>query len=121
MKEIPESRYVSAPDGGYELYCIVPAYGATLAVNEWVCNEGNGFVGENGQVLYRSDEADPILLFCNVSDIIPSTEVVITTRQGDVLDWNPCLSLQDGTVNTPWNLGGGVWDLTRYEKEPFEG
>ena len=63
----------------------------------------------------------PILLFCNVSDIIPSTEVVITTRQGDVLDWNPCLSLQDGTVNTPWNLGGGVWDLTRYEKEPFEG
>ena len=121
VKEIPESRYVSAPDGGYELYCIVPAYGATLAVNEWVCNEGNGFVGETGQVLYRSDEADPILLFCNVSDIIPSTEVVITTRQGDVLDWNPCLSLQDGTVNTPWNLGGGVWDLTRYEKEPFEG
>lgn len=121
VKEIPESRYVSAPDGGYELYCIVPAYGATLAVNEWVCNEGNGFVGENGQVLYRSDEADPILLFCNVSDIIPSTEVVITTRQGDVLDWNPCLSLQDGTVNPPWNLCGGVWDLTRYEKEPFEG
>lgn len=59
VKEIPESRYVSAPDGGYELYCIVPAYGATLAVNEWVCNEGNGFVGETGQVLYRSDEADP--------------------------------------------------------------
>ena len=121
VKEIPESRYISAPDGGYELYCIVPAYGATLAVNEWVCNEDNGFVGETGQVLYRSDEADPILLFCNVSDIIPNTEIVITTLQGDVLDWNPCLSLQDGTVNIPWNLGGGVWDLTGYDKAPFEG
>lgn len=121
VKDIPESQYVSAPDGGYELYCIVPAYGATLAVNEWVCNEDNGFVGETGQVLYRSDEADPILLFCNVSDIIPNTEIVITTRQGDVLDWNPCLSLQDGTVNIPWNLGEGVWDLTSYDKAPFEG
>lgn len=120
-KEIPESRYVSAPDGGYELYCIVPAYGATLAVNEWVCDEDNGFVGETGQVLFRSDEAEPILLFCNVSDIIPNTEVVITTRQGEVLDWNPCLSLQDGTVNIPWNLGESVWDLTGYDKAPFEG
>lgn len=121
VKDIPESRYISAPDGGYELYCIVPAYGATLAVNEWACNEDNGFVGETWQVLYRSDEADPILLFCNVSDIIPNTEVVITTRQGDVLDWNPCLSLQDGTVNIPWNLGESVWDLTSYDKAPFEG
>lgn len=34
VKDIPESQYVSAPDGGYELYGIVPAYGATLAVNE---------------------------------------------------------------------------------------
>lgn len=121
VKDIPESQYVSAPDGGYELYGIVPAYGATLAVNEWVCNEDNGFVGETGQVLYRSDEAEPILLFCNVSDIIPSTEVVITTWQGDVLDWNPCLSLQDGTVNILWNLWEGVWDLTSYDKAPFEG
>ena len=30
VKDIPESQYVSAPDGGYELYGIVPAYGATI-------------------------------------------------------------------------------------------
>lgn len=121
VQDIPQERYISALDGGSEVYCIVPAKGATLAINEWVCNEDNGYVGQTGQVLYRSDEDAPVLLLCNVSDIIPNTQLVMTTAQGNVLDWNPSLSLQDGTVNTPWSETAGVWDLTAYEKAPFEG
>lgn len=119
--EIPEQNYVEQPGGGNEIYCIIPTdQSASLAVNEWIMDESNGFYGEPGQVLYRSEAGEPILLCANPSDVVPGTQVTIVDSAGEVLDWNPSLSLYDGTMNIPW-YSPGVTDLTDYNSEPFFG
>lgn len=121
ISEIPKENYVELPDGGTEIYCIIPTDpSASLAVNEWVMDETNGFYGETGQVLYRSESGDPILLRANPSDVVPSTQVVIVNSAGESLDWNPSISLYDGKMQTPW-YSPGVTDITDYESEPFFG
>lgn len=119
--EIPEQNYVEQPDGGNEIYCIIPTdQSASLAVNEWIMDESNGFYGEPGQVLYRSEAGGPILLCANPSDVVPGTQVTIVDSAGEVLDWNPSLSLYDGTMNIPW-YSPGVTDLTDYNSGSFAG
>lgn len=122
ISEIPKENYVELPDDGVtEIYCIIPTDpSASLAVNEWVMDETNGFYGEPGRVLYRSESGEPILLRANPSDVVPSTQVVIVNSAGESLDWNPSLSLYDGKMQTPW-YSPGVTDITDYESEPFFG
>lgn len=119
--EIPKENYVEEPDGGMEIYCIIPTDPASsVSVNEWIMDESNGYYGETGEVLYRSESGDPILLRANPSDVVPGTQVVIVDNNGEVLDWNPSLSLYDGSMNTPW-YSPGVCDLTDYNSQPFFG
>ena len=93
IKEIPDEGRITHPDGGYEVYCIVPTDPeASVAVNTWEINEDNDFCGESGQVLYRSDCGDPILLLGNLSDIMPSLDVEIVDREGRVLSYQPFLA-----------------------------
>ncbi len=121
LAEIPRENYVEEPDGGMEIYCIIPTDPtASVAVNEWIMDEDNGYYGETGQVLYRSESGEPILLHANPSDAMPGTQVVIVDNNGQVLDWNPSLSLYDGSMNTPW-YSPGVCDLTDYDSHPFFG
>ena len=83
IKEIPPERWIAHPEGGYEVYCIVPTDPkASTAVNTWDINEDNDFLGESDQVLYRSDCGDPILLLGNLSDIMPSLDVEIVDSTG---------------------------------------
>lgn len=118
LSEIPAENYVEQPDGGYEIYCIIPADpGSSLAVNEWIMDESNGFYGEPGQVLYRSESGEPILLRGNPSDIVPGTQVVVVDNAGEVLEWNPSLSLYDGSMM----YCPGVLDFTNYSSESFFG
>lgn len=115
--EIPKENYVAQPDGGNEIYCIIPTdMSSSLAVNEWIMDESNGFYGEPGQVLYRSEEGEPILLCVNPSDVVPGTQVTIVDSSGEVLEWNPSISLYDGTMNIPW-YSPGVSDFTDYSSE----
>jgi|GEM_PF-4794483 len=112
VRELPQENIVQT--GGREVYLIIPLdENASVAVNEWVCDETNGFVGETGGVLYRSDRGEPILLCCNVSDAVPDTQVVIVDGDGRTLDWNPRVSLTDGKIVTVSN-GEYVCDLTMY-------
>ena len=114
IQEIPKENYIELTDGGTEIYCIIPTDpSASLAVNEWIMDETNGFYGETGQVLYRSESGDPILLRANPSDAVPSTQVVIVDSAGESLDWNPSISLYDGKMQIPW-YSPGVTDLTDY-------
>lgn len=114
IQEIPKENYIELTDGGTEIYCIIPTDpSASLAVNEWIMDETNGFYGETGQVLYRSESGDPILLRANPSDVVPSTQVVIVDSAGESLDWNPSVSLYDGKMQIPW-YSPGVTDLTDY-------
>ena len=119
--DIPEDHWITTP-GGVEAYCIFPVDpNASVAVNQWVCDESTGFVGEPGEVLYRSDSGNPILLLCNVSDAVPDTEVVIVDSDGNDLSFNPRMAMAGyeyryGTIaSVP-----GVWDFTLSETDNGE-
>ena len=118
---IPKERYVETADSGDEIYCIIPTdTTSSVAVNEWLMNENNGYYGESGNILYKSESGEPILLRANISDVVPDKQVVIVNSSGEVLDWNPALSLYDGKLVTPW-YSPGVLDITVYDGQPFFG
>ncbi|MBQ9535365.1 MAG: DUF3298 domain-containing protein [Clostridia bacterium] len=100
---------------GEQLYMIVPTDpNAKVEVYEWIIDESNDFQGERGQLLYLSADGAPFLLRCNRSDIMPDTQLVITQPDGEVLEWTPFVSLQDGRVQTVSNLKY-VYDFTDYD------
>lgn len=114
VMEIPKENYVELSEEGTEIYGIIPTDpSASVAVNEWIMDETNGFYGETGQVLYRSESGEPILLRANPSDAVASTQVVIVNSAGEILDFNPSLSLNDGKMIIPWH-SPGVTDITDY-------
>ena len=113
LAEIPNSNFVQT-EYGQELYCIIPQDGmATVSVNQWIVNEENDFEGESGDVLYRSEYGSPILLKCNVSEIVSDAEVLIVDNKGNTLQWCPYISGMDGHVVTE-ALEGEIYDFTKY-------
>ena len=74
--DIPEDHYVVSPDGGCDLYCIFPQDPqATLFVYEVSLTDDAEHPLQRGKQLYYSEDGQPILLLCNISDIAPNTEV----------------------------------------------
>ena len=116
LAEIPNSNFVQT-EYGQELYCIIPQDDmATVSVNQWIVNEENDFKGEAGEVLYRSETGSPILLKCNVSEIVPDVEVVIVDNKGNQLQWCPSLSGMDGSVAVD-SSEGKLYDFTIYPND----
>ena len=119
LTEIPQEQIILHPNGGTELYCIVPTDPkASLSVNDWVY--GEDFVGKAGEVLYRSESGEPILLRGNLSDVMPDLDVEIVDSAGEALSYQPRLSLYDGSLNTPW-YSPGVYDFTTYSNTDLIG
>lgn len=101
ISDIPEVRTVQT-EYGNELYCIFPYdQNASVSVNEYVYDGPDDYVGRTGDVLYHSEFGDPILLRCNVSEIMRDTEICIVDPDGSVLNWQPGISLYDGNVDVP--------------------
>ncbi len=75
---------------GYgELFLVVPKDDmASIAVNGAVL-DNDEILYEN--VLYRSEEGSPILLWCNNSGIEPNMEINIVSNEGKVFKWYPKL------------------------------
>lgn len=87
---IPEENIIG--EGWGELYCIVPLdTGDSMAVNGVITDDNGEAVYEN--VLYRSETGDPILLFCNNTDLQPDTQVnIVSGIVPDVIPaWHPQL------------------------------
>ena len=100
---------------GQELYLIVPVSDdCSVSVNRWIMNEENGFVGETGEVLYRSEAGTPVLLVCNYSDVFPDVQVNVVGG-GKTATFEPMLSLRDGSITMPFNVP--LTDLTPYPPE----
>ena len=113
LAEIPNSNFVQT-EYGQELYCIIPQDDmASVSVNQWIVNEKNDFKGEAGEVLYRAETGSPILLKCNVSEIVPDAEIVIVDNKGNQLHWCPALSGMDGSVVVE-SAEGKIYDFTTY-------
>ena len=109
---IPDERIIETENGS-ELYCIYPLDpNASVAVSESVFNTET-LETETGAVLYRSDYGDPILLRCNASELVYDTQIGIVDNQGNVLSWQPGISLMDGQVRLPTEAPY-IFDSTNY-------
>lgn len=105
IADIPDERIVVA-DGGWDIYCIVPATDDTKITVNGVELDTDAQISTTGE-LY-SATGDAILLYCNVSDILSNTLVTVTSGS-ESLSFSPHISLRDGSVETAEN---GVYDFS---------
>ena len=94
VTDIPADRWVTAPGGGRELYCIFAVRREdTLFVYE---KQDPQYPNETGKELYGRQGGQPILLLCNGSREDTDTMVTVYCSTGRPLDWNPQLSAETG-------------------------
>ena len=139
--DIPQDHWVVAPDGGCDLYCIFPQEAqATLFVYETSLTDDAENPLQRGKQLYYSEDGQPILLLCNISDIAPNTEVELYPSTGEELVFSPFLSGENGHVveaegvcdftiypegddwetdTSPWSLEGNWLETARDTDEGF--
>lgn len=95
VADIPADRWVAAPGGGRELYCLFA-----------VCREDTLFVYEKqdpqyphqtGRELYCRQGGQPILLLCNGTPDVPDITAVVYCTTGRTLDWSPQFSAGTGS------------------------
>ena len=139
--DIPQDHWVVAPDGGCDLYCIFPQEAqATLFVYETSLTDDAEKPLQRGKQLYYSEDGQPILLLCNISDIAPNTEVELYPSTGEELVFSPFLSGENGhvveaegvcdftiypegddweTITSPWSLEGNWLEIARDTDEGY--
>ena len=94
VADIPADRWVAAPGGGRELYCIFAVRRQdTLFVYE---KQDPQYPHQTGRELYCKQDGQPILLLCNGSREDTDTMVTVYCSTGRPLDWNPQLSAETG-------------------------
>ena len=95
VSDIPADRWVTAPGGGRELYCIFAVRREdTLFVYE---KQDPQYPHQTGRELYCRQGGQPILLLCNGSPDTPDTMAVVYCTTGRALDWSPRLSAGTGS------------------------
>lgn len=98
LQSIPSDRVLNGDYG--DLYCIVPRdENTSLAVNHvtWRSN-GRGVWPEADEVLYRSEYAQPLLLFVRWEEFQdePDVEVIAVANGGVEVTWHPVRNVEDG-------------------------
>ena len=124
LSEIPEENVVITA-GGADIYLIIPkSPDAEVTVSRWIIDESNGYKGAEGEVLYRGTHGQPVLLCCNVSDIMPDTVVKVRLSAWEAVIFNPRLSMKNGRLLTTTvpelgdeYAGGKFCDLTPYPSD----
>ena len=95
VADIPADRWVTAPGGGRELYCIFAVRREdTLFVYE---KQNPQYPNETGKELYGRQGGQPILLLCNGTPDTPDITAVVYCTTGRTLDWSPQLSAETGS------------------------
>jgi len=94
VTDIPADRWVTAPGGGRELYCIFAVRREdTLFVYE---KQDPQYPHQTGRELYCKQDGQPILLLCNGTPDTPDITAVVYCTTGRALDWSPQLSAETG-------------------------
>ena len=95
VADIPADRWVAAPGGGRELYCIFAVRREdTLFVYE---KQDPQYPHQTGRELYCKQDGQPILLLCNGTPDTPDITAVVYCTTGRALDWSPRLSAGTGS------------------------
>ena len=101
VSDIPADRWVAAPGGGRELYCIFAVRREdTLFVYE---KQDPQYPHQTGRELYCRQDGQPILLLCNGTPDTPDITAVVYCSTGRPLDWSPQLS---GSTGQPMPVEG---------------
>ncbi len=111
--EIPEDYYVEHEGG--ELYMVVPLHEeSTVTVSEWIIDEYNDWQGEEGNVLYHEKTGHPVLVKCNVSEIVPNLLICIEDNSGNSNYYTPYISGMDGLVYNYLDEETSAMDISPY-------
>ena len=95
VADIPADRWVTAPGGGRELYCIFAVRREdTLFVYE---KQDPQYPHQTGRELYCKQDGQPILLLCNGTPDTPDITAVVYCTTGRTLDWSPQFSAGTGS------------------------
>lgn len=95
VTDIPADRWVTAPGGGRELYCIFAVRKEdTLFVYE---KQDPQYPHQTGRELYCKQDGQPILLLCNGTPDTPDITAVVYCTTGRALDWSPQFSAGTGS------------------------
>ena len=95
VADIPADRWVAAPGGGRELYCIFAVRREdTLFVYE---KQDPQYPHQTGRELYCGRDGQPVLLLCNGTPDVPDITAVVYCTTGRALDWSPRLSAGTGS------------------------
>ena len=95
LSDIPADRWVAAPGGGRELYCIFAVRREdTLFVYE---KQDPQYPHQTGRELYCKQDGQPILLLCNGTPDTPDITAVVYCTTVRALDWSPRLSAGTGS------------------------
>ena len=95
VADIPADRWVTAPGGGRELYCIFAVRREdTLFVYE---KQDPQYPHQTGRELYCRQGGQPILLLCNGTSDVPDITAVVYCTTGRTLDWSPQFSAGTGS------------------------
>ena len=112
LLEVQEDHFVNFD--GQELYLIVPRdVDAEITIYEWIIDEYNDYLPEEGEVVF-SCVGEPVLVRGNMSEIVPNFMVEIISEDGMRLQYTPCLSGVDGSLETPYEEPF-VKDITPYD------
>jgi hypothetical protein len=99
---------------GYQAFFLIPRDAqAKVLVQEYICDESNGYQGEVGKPLYEGKNGQPVILFCNYNDVLPNLVVTLEEADGNTFSYSPVLELCGGTVFIP--AGAAMTDLSDYE------
>ena len=95
VSDIPADRWVTAPGGVRELYCIFAVRREdTLFVYE---KQDSQYPHQTGRELYCGRDGQPVLLLCNGTPDTPDITAVVYCTTGRALDWTPQLSAGTGS------------------------
>ena len=99
---------------GAQVFFLIPRSADTIVkVEEYICDESNGYQGETGTVLLGSQTGQPVIVVCNENDVLPNLQVTLTEADGTELVYQPVLELCGGTVFVP--AGMVIQDVSNYE------
>ena len=102
---------------GAEVYAIVPAseYGVTVYPYVFTDSEDYEDMFEvlTDEPIYEGEPGEVVILRCNISDIIPNTEVSVSGNL-EAFTFHPMLSGMDGHVVEE----AGILDFSLYEEDP---
>jgi hypothetical protein len=110
---LSKNEFISVSEGT-ETFAIIPANTvASVSVYKLEYDEELNKTS-NGDILYNSSNVKPFVVKCNLSDIYTDVNIVLTTKDGKVIEFSPQLSLKDGKVEIVTNSKDLIEDMTRY-------